>query len=287
MKNCLTTEIKKAFRNRRFWVSVLIGSLVSLLSAWNVIKRYLEELDFREWLIRESPQDYRNPDLPIYTIYNRWIGANYGEVEIDIFFILIPILAVLAYAWSYHEERKSGYIRNVVLRTGRTPYFLAKYTAAFLSGCITVVIPMAANIMALSAFLPSVNPDVYYDIYNGIGPQNMGFQMFYKMPAFFLIVRMLLICAVGGLSAASVVALSFFIRNKFALLLAPFLFLLTIQYLSSLWYYYISDLSISPMEFIKGGTRNSSGWIAGGYVIIIFLLSFGITMWKGARDDVF
>ncbi len=287
MKNCFFTELKKAFGNKRFWIAVLVGIVISLLLAWKTLERYFEEMRFRQWQIQYSPDDYMNPDLPIYTVYNRWIGGSYGQVELDIFFLLIPILAILAYAWSYHEEKKSGYIRNVVCRTGRTAYFFSKYISAFLAGFTAILIPMVCNLMLISAFIPAVAPDVYYDIYNGIMTDNMGFQMFYEMPFLFLILRLTLDCTVGGLSAACVVALTFFIRNKFALMLAPFLALLVIQYASALWYYYVSEISISPLEFIKAGSRSSSAWIAGGYVIVIFLLSFGITMWKGVRDDVF
>ena len=63
--------------------------------------------------------------------------------------------------------------------------------------------------------MPAARPDVYYDIYNGIMTDNMGFQMFYEKPFLFLIVRIVMDCTVGGLSAACVVALTFFMRNKF------------------------------------------------------------------------
>lgn len=287
MKKCFWTELKKAFGNKRFWIAVFVGTAISLLSARSVLDRYFEEMEFRQWQIQNSPEDYMNSDYPVYTVYNRWIGGNFGQVERDIFFLLLPILAILAYAWSYHEEKKSGYIRNVVCRTGRKAYFFSKYASAFAAGFTAILIPMICNLMVISAFMSAARPDVYYDIYNGIMTDNMGFQMFYEKPFLFLIVRIVMDCTVGGLSAACVVALTFFMRNKFALILAPFLGLLTIQYAASLWYYYVSEISISPLEFIKAGSRPSSVWIAVGYAAVTFFLSFGITMWKGVRDDVF
>ena len=141
MKKCFWTELKKAFGNKRFWIAVFVGTAISPLSARSVLDRYFEEMEFRQWQIQNSPEDYMNSDYPVYTVYNRWIGGNFGQVERDIFFLLLPILAILAYAWSYHEEKKSGYIRNVVCRTGRKAYFFSKYASAFAAGFTAILIP--------------------------------------------------------------------------------------------------------------------------------------------------
>ena len=82
-------------------------------------------------------------------------------------------------------------------------------------------------------------------------------------------------------------ALTFFVKNRFAVVLLPFLLLLGIQYLQDILYS-VFQISISPIEFLKGYTMQwVIGWVILFWIIVLFLLTFVITCFKGARDDVF
>ena len=91
----------------------------------------------------------------------------------------------------------------------------------------------------------------------------------------------------GGLCAALAMALSFFIHNRFEVLLIPFILLLLIQYSSGMFQAYIAQLEISPLAFIHGGMAQSRTGIALAYASLFLVISFGVTVWRGGKDDVF
>ena len=80
---------------------------------------------------------------------------------------------------------------------------------------------------------------------------------------------------------------TFFVKNRFAVVLLPFLSLLGIQYLQDMLYS-VFQTSISPIEFLRGYTMHPViGWVILSWIIILFFLTFGITCFKGVKDDVF
>ena len=286
MKSLFGIEIKKAFDNPRFWASVSVASAIAILSAVSAISMYTREQQIMSRLILGSPDNYLNPDLPIYSLFNRWIGQTYNNMAASLFYLLLPAFAVYSYSWSFFDERQSGYVRNVVVRTGRWRYFFTKYVVVFLSGAVTIIIPMALNLLLVSSVLPAIRPDVYYDIYNGMSSGNMGVELFYEHPWLFVAARLGMAGICGGLCADLVVALSFFIHNRFEVLLMPFILLLVIQYVSGMFQAYIAQIEISPLNFIHGGMSQSRVGIALAYVVVFLVFSFAVTIWRGGKDDV-
>ena len=287
MKNIFSVELRKAFDNPRFWTAVSAASAIAVLSAFTVIRMYTREQQILAQITLASPDNYMNPDLPIYSLFNRWIGQTYNNMAASLFYLLLPAFAVYAYSWSYFDERQSGYVRNVIVRVGRWRYFFPKYAVTFISGTVTVMIPMVVNLMLISSVLPAIRPDVYYDIYNGMSSGNMGVELFYEHPWGFVLLRLGMAGICGGLCAVLVLALSFFIHNRFEVLLIPFIMLLVIQYFSEMFQNYIAEADVSPLNFIHGGMAQSRAGIAAAYAVIFFVLSFAVTIWRGGKDDVF
>ena len=287
MKNLFKIEFRKAFDNPRFWTAVSAATVIAVLSAISAISMYTREQQIMGRLILASPDNYMNPDLPIYSLFNRWMGQTYNNMAASLFYLLLPAFAVYSYSWSFFDERQSGYERNVIVRAGRWNYFIPKYTVVFISGAVTVIIPMIANLLLVSSVLPAVGPDVYYDIYNGMSSGNMGVELFYEHPWLFVLLRLGMAGVCGGLCAALAMALSFFIHNRFEVLLIPFILLLLIQYSSGMFQAYIAQLEISPLAFIHGGMAQSRTGIALAYASLFLVISFGVTVWRGGKDDVF
>ncbi len=200
---------------------------------------------------------------------------------------MLPLFAACPYAWSYLSERKSGYEKNMLTRTTRRRYFLAKYIAVFLSGAFVVVVPMVVNLMTVAAFVPAVSPDVQYDIYYAMPPTAMASWLFYAHPWGFVAFRLFTAALFGGLLAGSVVALSFFVRNRYAVLLIPFLVLVVINYVSGAL---MEALGFSfSLNYIICGTYGDQarGWVVAAYAVLLAVFSFGVTMRRGLRDEVF
>ncbi len=205
-----------------------------------------------------------------------------------LFYMLLPLLAGLAYGWSFSAERKSGYVAQMVSRsTKKSQYFLAKYIATFLAGGAVVAIPLVLNFLAVACFIPAYTPDSFYQIYYFMNTHFLR-GLFFNAPLLFVCCIILLDFIFAGLLAAACVALAFFVKNKFAVILLPFLGVLAVQYLQDNVLGTITDfIAISPMDFLRGYAMND---VLGLPILIWFILllvfTLGITWIKGAKDDV-
>lgn len=72
---------------------------------------------------------------------------------------------MIPYSWSYLSERKNGYDRSMVTHLGKKTYFWGKYLSAFISGFITVLIPMLLSFVFVCCLIPAYKTDVDFDLY--------------------------------------------------------------------------------------------------------------------------
>ena len=96
---------------------------------------------------------------------------------------------------------------------------------------------------------------------------------------------MLLSFVFGGLIAALCLAIAFFIRNRVAVLLLPFFLMLGLNFANT----YSNTWEPSPLNFLHPASvvNITNGWIVLIEGVLLFVISFGVTMWRGQKDDVF
>jgi ABC-type transport system involved in multi-copper enzyme maturation permease subunit len=286
MSGVLKIELRKAFGNKLFLLTLAVGIVIASISAYQNIQLYLDAVAHNAYRKEVLPDILFNPMYPAFSPYTYWIGGDYQYPMTSLFYLLLPLMASLAFGWSFFMEKKSGYIKNVVTRTKKTHYFLAKYIAVFLSGGAVIAIPLVINFLTVACFIPAYQPDIYYNIYYSMHYHFLS-ELFYSSPLLYVIYVMALDFVFSGLIATASMALTFFVRNRFAVVLLPFLLLLGIQYIQDTLYK-IFQVIISPIDFLKAYSSGTiSGWVVFPFMIILFLLTFGITCFKGVRDDVF
>lgn len=285
MFRILKTELKKAFGNKLFLVTLAVGLVIGFVSAYQNISSYARAAADNAYRMEVSEVLF-NPLYPMFSPYTNWIGGDYQYSMTSLFYLLLPLMASLAFGWSFCIEKKSGYIKNVVTRTKKTHYFLAKYIAVFLSGGAVIALPLIINFLTVSCFIPAYQPDIFYNIYYKMSYHFLS-ELFYSSPLLYVIYVMMLDFVFSGLIATASMALAFFVRNRFAVVLLPFLLLLGIQYIQDTLYDTF-QMTISPIDFLKAYDSGPiTGWVVFPSILILFLLTFGITCFKGVRDDVF
>ena len=285
MSGVLKIELRKAFGNKLFLLTLAVGIVIASISAYQNIQLYLDAVAHNAYRKEVLPDILFNPMYPAFSPYTYWIGGDYQYPMTSLFYLLLPLMASLAFGWSFFMEKKSGYIKNVVTRTKKTHYFLAKYIAVFLSGGAVIAIPLVINFLTVACFIPAYQPDIYYSIYYSMGYHFLS-ELFYSSPLVYVIYVMALDFVFSGLIATASMALTFFVRNRFAVVLLPFLLLLGIQYIQDTLYK-IFQVIISPIDFLKAYSSGPvTGWVVFPFMIILFLLTFGITCFKGVKDDV-
>ena len=91
----------------------------------------------------------------------------------------------------------------------------------------------------------------------------------------------------AGLIAVLSLALTFFVNNRFAVVLLPMLFFMWVQYMQDLarqTFPYISPFS--PQECLKAYGDSVLLWVV-VWGIGLLVVTLGIVYGKGAKDDVF
>ena len=282
----LKVELKKAFTNKMFFICLVVGIVIAMVSVAQNLPSYWAA---EEQNLMVAEQGFEtNPMHPMFTPYTNWIGNDYQFPMTSLFYMLLPLLAGLAYGWSYCTERKSGYAAQMVSRSRKkSQYFLAKYIATFLAGGAAVAIPLVLNFIVICCFIPAYTPDNFYWLYYSMDAHFLR-GLFFNTPLLFVCCIILLDFIFAGLFAAACVALAFFVKNKFAVILLPFLGVFAVQYLQDNVLSTITDsIAISPMDFLRGYAMNA---VLGLPILIWFILllafTLGVTWIKGAKDDV-
>lgn len=286
MKSTLKIELKKAFQNKLFWITLVIASIIATLSAIYNIQIIQEEKQYYANAVVQFGTEAVNPNAPLYSLFNHWICEDFSSLASTMFFMLFPIFAVLGYGWSLFSEQKSGYIKNVITRTSKRNYFLSKYIATFLSGGAIVSVPVLFNFLLVSMFVPAVNPDIFYDIGWTVRTNSMFSEYFYAKPFLYVFLRVSVVFLFSGAIATVSYALAFFIRNRFAVILLPFLGVIFLHF----GQYLLENISseLSPIYLLGGyGFNTKMLWAVLSELAVILVPTFLLALLKGGKDDVF
>lgn len=145
MKQMVKIELERAFRSMSFKLSIIIGIIiVGIQFCREVIPAAINPI---YWIKSNTLQ------VPANAFANSIImgdGAYY-----TLFVRLIPILATIPYAITYYTDNKKGIVKNYYSRTKKINYLIAKFIAVFTTGGTAAVFPLALNVFASAAVLPS------------------------------------------------------------------------------------------------------------------------------------
>ncbi|MFP3154662.1 hypothetical protein LQZ18_09595 [Lachnospiraceae bacterium ZAX-1] len=202
---------------------------------------------------------------------------------------MFPLLAAIPYAWSYCEEKNSGYQRNIVVRSGKTQYFLSKYIAIFLSGGLTMVIPLAFNFLLTAMVFPAVTPNVIYDTAYGIFGSSLMSALYYSNPFLYLLFYLLIDFVFAGLVACIGFMVSFFVKYYVATIIVPLFLMLGVHYFRQFVYtsYAIQYKEISPLYFLRpvqSAYRASWLIILAEIAALLLMTVVPLLLWERKRE---
>ena len=289
--NTVKLECRKAICNKYFLLVVLIGCAITFFSLIPNLQSYYKDINDIKNFEKEFSVIY-NSMAPIETVFNHWIGGEaYTPGSAD-FFFLFPLLVSIPYGWSYCAEKRSGYIKNAVIRSGRGQYYFSKYTALFLSGGLAMVIPLLFNFLLVCMFIPAVTPDPSYLTSYGIISSSFLSMLFYSNPFLYVAIYLIVDFIFCGLIACMCFAFTEFIKSRVIVVLLPFFTLLGFNYICFSFIYISSNViytELSPMSFLRPApAAYGTNWIV--IVIegaILFLFTFLITVVRGRRNEIY
>ena len=268
MCSVLKLELKKAFKNKFFWISVVLGCLITLLSFEHMVNMYYEGMSA---ISGNSTDIIYDPHIGINTVFNCWIGGEPFSLGSSIYFFVFPLLIALPYGWSYSEERKCGYRRMMITKTGKKKYYCAKYVAVFLSGGVAMVLPLIFNFWMTLLVVPAILPDVTMNMFYGVFGGSFLAELYYTVPFLYVTIYLFIDFVYCGFLVCICMAVSGIVRQKWGVVLIPFLLLLFVHVITD---YIYSDPSVaykelSPLYFLRGVEVRYS---FSGSIILLFAI---------------
>ena len=123
MNEILKEEIRRSIRSRGMAMSLILGGIIATAqviqyqcrnSYWN-LTRNMEAASI----------------LYPFSAADSWLAGGAVCMEAFIYFLLIPILAVLPFGTSYFSDQTSGFLKGLYTRVSRRDYLTAKYCGVF------------------------------------------------------------------------------------------------------------------------------------------------------------
>lgn len=229
--NELSYELKRAFGGVTFKIAIIMGLAVTVGHFFIiVIPKYSNA----------STSNYQT------TLFNSWIGQDSISVFSFIYYMLFPILCAIPYSWSFINDSKNGYVRQLLVRCRKKELLVNRYIAVFSSGGCVTIIPLLVNFFLTAAVLPSLRPQAstfYFAIYSS---SFMG-DFFYIHPWLYTWIYFGLNFCFAGFLATLSLAVSSYVEHTLTVLLFP-----TMVYLFTFSLTLITNLEkICPFYFLR------------------------------------
>lgn len=287
MKSILRMEIKKAFHNKLFYLSIAIGLIFVFMSAGQRLYTHFTSMEALQQVSEQQRMSY-NSMVAASNLYNNWIGGESITLGPTLFYTLLPLLAILPYGWSYAFEKQSGYIKTVIPQTGKKRYFLAKTVATFLSGGVAICIPLLTSLLVISLFIPAVSPDVIYNMYYPMRHGTLWANLFYTHPLIFSLLYIGVDFVFAGLFACLAISAAFVFENKYSAMIVPYFFVLLCHSLRN-FLRYISYVEISPLYILHPTVI--ANYVKCGVVVFwlvfFFILTVPLILIRGTKNEVY
>ena len=289
MINAIKIELSKALKNKLFFGAAAIGCIITLLNVFEFVGMAYKETAAVTGFEAELGLKYNTANY-VSTPFGRWIGMEGFSLGSSILYFIFPLLIAIPYCWSYCSERKKGYEKNFVIRSGKQNYYFAKYVAKFISGGLTMVIPLAFNFLVLALFLPLNPANVSDNIYYGIFPTHLFSTLFYSAPYTYVLCMCIVSFIFCGLLACVSYSVSIFIKNQLVAVFFPFAMLVVFQYVQNL----LADTfpaifynQFNPMYFLNGQTAATTLGNLLIEALILLAVTLGIVFIRGRKNEIY
>ncbi len=273
-------ELKRAFHSRGMLLSLTIGCILSLAHViqYQILPDYLN----RGMIIPEMTEFSKTRTVAPSAIAGAWLAGNPATWTGFVFFLLLPILAMLPFGVSYFSDCESGYLKNIYTRMPRKQYLTNKFLAAFLSGGTAVSIPLGLNLLCSMIFVPNLLPPVIHPL-NFINPTRFLYELYFSRPLLYIGIFIVLDFLLGGMFACIALAASYLSDYKIIVGIVPFFLQLGIHILATM----LGKQDYSSVYFAQAGYGLVHWWM----FVLYFLMGIGVS-WliffhKGVKDDVF
>ena len=197
----LKLELYRAFQSRTFFVSLLIGLVICIL-------------DLVTFCVQFGTSGSK-------FLLQAWIGTDYQFAYNEMFYVLLPVLACLPYGGSLYNDIKSGYDKNICVKTSRLNYAVSKSVAVFLSAFVSVALPLGLNMFAAAGIFPDFTPERLEFMSIRVLDRNLFAMANNDHPALYCLIFILLDGVFAGVIALTSLSISKLVKSHFTAVVTP------------------------------------------------------------------
>lgn len=209
-------ELKRAFNNKKFWIAIGIGFLLSIYNFYSNFG--LNE--FYEFGVEYQKYNLEAPN----NLFTSNIISSPMELPITLFLYSVVILGALPFADSYVEDKVTGYSKNLLSRSNRRDYFISKWVNVFITGFVVSMTIIIFNFMLNITIMPLLHPFIEGagNSYNQETSEFLKF-LFVEHPVLHHFLFAILLSLYVGTFSSFGLLTSAFSDNRFIAILTPFL----------------------------------------------------------------
>lgn len=199
-------EIHRIRHRPLFWFLVLADVALGLLPVLQM------------WPHGLTADDYIFYPRSVYVSWMYFGADNIYQIYTTIF----PLLASLAYSDAYAEDFNTGLIKGILTKVEKKKYLLTRFFVNFAIGGCVATLPLFINFLGQMAAYPLIDNNYYFGMVlvtkNSFWPD-----LFYHHAMLYVVVRLILLFLFGGMLASLSLALSTVVKNRYIVLVFPFL----------------------------------------------------------------
>lgn len=219
MTRNIRSELYKALSHKMLHIAIGIGTLLCML---DVIQNITKIQSFNETIQWAIGSDLRlTTSAAGYSLFYLWMGLHQGTYGSNLYTAIWPVLAAMAYGWSYNQERRSGVYNQIVSRTSAKAYYVSKYVAVFASGGLAVAVPLLLNLLGNALVCPYVEIS---PIFNVMGNCDFLSELYYTCPWVYGLVWCGMVFCLGGATACLCLTVGTLLRHGVMIMLVPYAF---------------------------------------------------------------
>lgn len=284
-RNAIKSELSKALQNKMLYLAIALGMVFCLMDAWENFKKVGEFHENLQWILGLDARIGTGHEG--YSLFHLWMGIYPNTQGAYLFYAIWPVLAAMAYGWSYIEERRSGVYNQIVSRTNAKVYYLAKYIAVFVSGGLAVGIPVLLNLLLNALVCPyEPIPATFAVVTN----TEIFSEFFHTCPWGYglLWCGMTFLC--GGVAACLCFLVGTKLRHGVMVMLTPYaIYMVLDALLSNLKTSVLKDVNytLSPLWIINSvpGFANPE-WLVFSILGLLTLISFSVGYWQVVKHEL-
>ena len=152
MKNMLRLDLYRMIHGFAFKAALILSALLGIWCLGLNVHEHYRSLE----ALQNQTIAYSYP----YSVYNGCISADGVTLPSTLLFALLPFLTTLPYGAALAQDLRTGYIKNLAIKTSRQIIYASRYITVFIGAFLVVMFATTGQMLFSMMFLPVLPPEI-------------------------------------------------------------------------------------------------------------------------------